>query len=136
MAKLDFTVGEKLPEHVQAPITRTTLALYAGASNDHTPFHIDTDYAKAAGMDDVIAHGMLSMAYQGQLLTTIVPQDNVLSWTARFKAMTPVHATVRSSGEVIEIFELNGRRCARLKLYSMIDGGIVTLEGDAVVVVP
>ncbi len=133
MLKLNFKVGDKLPEHSQPPITRTTLALYAGASNDHTPFHIDTDYAKAAGMDDVIAHGMLSMAYLGQLLTAIVPQDKVRSWTVRFKAITPVHATVKSGGDVVEVFEQDGERRAKLKLYSMIDGDVITLEGEAII---
>lgn len=125
-------VGDKLPIHVRGPITRTTLALYAGASNDHTPFHIDTDYAKAAGMADVIAHGMLSMAYLGQLLTDALPQDKLRSWSVRFLAITPVHATVRASGEVIEIFEEAGERRARLQVACTIDGDIKTIEGTAV----
>ena len=128
-------VGDKLPVHVRGPITRTTLALYAGASNDHTPFHIDIDYAKAAGMDDVIAHGMLSMAYLGQLLTSIAPQDKLRSWSARFLAITPVHATVRATGEIVELFEDAGERRARLRVACYIDGDIKALEGTAVVAV-
>jgi acyl dehydratase len=126
-------VGDKLPIHSQGPITRTTLALFAGASNDHTPFHIDTDYAKAAGMDDVIAHGMLSMAYLGQLLTQLVPQEKLRSWTVRFKAITPVHATVTSTGEIIELYEDSGEWRAKLRIQSTIDGGVVTLDGDAII---
>jgi acyl dehydratase len=42
---------------------RETLALYAGASRDHKPIHVDVDFARAAGMPDVVAHGMLSMAW-------------------------------------------------------------------------
>ncbi|MBL8628771.1 MAG: dehydratase [Rhodospirillaceae bacterium] len=126
-------VGDKLPTHIQGPITRTTLALFAGASNDHTPFHIDTDYAKAAGMDDVIAHGMLSMAYLGQLLTQAVPQERLRSWTVRFKAITPVHATVKCTGEILEIFEQDSETRAKLRICAVIDGDIVTLEGEAIV---
>ncbi len=44
-------------------IRRRTLALYAGASGDHNPVHIDTDECHAVGIPDVFAHGMLSMAY-------------------------------------------------------------------------
>src|SRR3546814_6132757 len=54
--KTDFAalaVGDKLPPHVQGPINRATLALFAGASNDYVPLHIDSDFAKAAGMPDV-----------------------------------------------------------------------------------
>ena len=58
-------VGDALPPLSLPPLTRTTLALYAGASGDHNPMHIDIDFARAAGMPDVFAHGMLSMAWLG-----------------------------------------------------------------------
>ena len=44
------------------PISRTTLALFAGASGDHTPKHIELDLEKKAGLDDVFAHGILGLA--------------------------------------------------------------------------
>ena len=47
------------------PISRTTLALFAGASGDHHPVHIDLDHARSTGNQDVFAHGMLTMAYLG-----------------------------------------------------------------------
>ena len=65
----DIQVGSEIPALELAPITRFTLALYAGASGDHNPIHIDSDFAKKAGMPDVFAHGMLSMAYLGRMLT-------------------------------------------------------------------
>src|SRR3546814_9987745 len=90
-----------LPAHTQGPINRATLALFAGASNDYVPLHIDSDFAKAAGMDDVFGHGMLSMAYLAQLITHWVPQERLLSWTVRFTAITPLYATVTATGEEI-----------------------------------
>ena len=45
--------GDSLPPLVTEPISRQTLALYAGASGDHNPMHIDSDFAKQSGMDDV-----------------------------------------------------------------------------------
>ena len=50
-----LSVGDSIPDLVIEPITRSTLALYAGASGDHNPMHIDIDFAKQAGMDDVFA---------------------------------------------------------------------------------
>jgi hypothetical protein len=41
------------------------LAVFAGASGDHVPLHIDIDFARRAGMPDVFAHGMLGMAWLG-----------------------------------------------------------------------
>ena len=131
-----IAVGDRLPEHVQGPITRTTLALFAGASNDYVPLHIDSDYAKAAGMDDVFGHGMLSMAYLAQSLTRWAPQDRLRRWNARFTAITPLHATVHCRGEVVEIFEEAGERLARLKISAWTDTDLQTLDGEAVVAIP
>jgi len=63
--------GELVSELRINPITRTTLALFAGASNDHNPIHIDIDFARAAGVDDVFTHGRLSMAYLRRLLVVV-----------------------------------------------------------------
>lgn len=125
--------GDKLPEHVQGPITRGTLALFAGASNDHMLLHIDSDFAKAAGMPDVFAHGMLSMAYLAQLLTHWTPAENVREWGVRFSAITPLNAVVHCSGEVIEIYPADGEWRAKLRIGAKTSEGIVTLEGDAII---
>ena len=66
-------VGDQLPPLALPAINRTTLALYCGASGDHNPIHIDLDFARKARMPDVFAHGMLSAAYLGRLLTGWVP---------------------------------------------------------------
>ena len=78
MHNRDYTsakIGEFLPELKLEPISRTILALYAGASGDHNPLHIDTDYANEIGLPDVIAHGMLIMGYLGRVLTNNFNQD-------------------------------------------------------------
>lgn len=126
-------VGSKLPDLTHGPISRATLALFAGASNDHVPLHIDSDYAKSAGMGDVFGHGMLSMAYLAQLLTRWRPQAGLQRWNVRFTAITPLHATVISTGEVTEILEEDGGRVARIGVRTTTDAGVVTIEGDAFV---
>ena len=84
------SVGDKIPDLVIEPITRSTLALYAGASGDHNPIHIDLDFAKEAGMKDVFAHGMLIMAYLGKAVTNIVPQSNLKNFSVRFSSITNI----------------------------------------------
>ena len=125
--------GETLPELVRGPITRATLALFAGGSHDHVPLHIDSDFAKAAGTDDVFAHGMLSMAYLAQALRGWAPPESLRRWNVRFTAITPLHATVTARGTVAEIFAEDGERRARLKIGTWTDRGIQTLDGEAVV---
>lgn len=128
-------VGTRLPEHGQGPVSRATLALFAGSSHDHVPLHIDSDFAKAAGMGDVFVHGMLSMAYLAQMLTRWAPQDRLRQWNVRFTAITPLHATITCRGEVTEIFEEAGERRARVKIGAWIDDNIQTLDGEAVVAI-
>ncbi|HVI97569.1 MAG TPA: MaoC/PaaZ C-terminal domain-containing protein [Sphingomonas sp.] len=126
-------VGDTLPELVRGPIDRATLALFAGASHDYVPLHIDSDFAKAAGMDDVFAHGMLSMAYLAQMLTHWAPQERLRRWNVRFTAITPLHATVTCRGEITGIFEEAGERLARVRIGSWTDKEVQTLDGEAVV---
>ena len=46
----EIAVGAELPPFTAPPLSRLTLALYAGASGDHNPIHVDIDFAKQAGM--------------------------------------------------------------------------------------
>jgi acyl dehydratase len=115
---------------LEAPrITRTALALYAGASGDHNPVHIDIDACHEVGIPDVFAHGMLSMAYLGRLLTDWVPQERIRSYSVRFSAITPVNATPVCRGTVTKVED----GCAHLDLTVTLPDGTVTLQGSAVV---
>jgi acyl dehydratase len=131
----DITVGTELPALKINPISRTTLALFAGASGDHNPMHIDIDVAKSAGLDDVFAHGMLSMAYLGRLLTDWVDPQAIRSYRVRFAAITPLHAKPTATGAITAIDHVDGERRATLNLTVTLDDGTVTLTGDAVVAV-
>jgi len=132
-ATMDVQVDTALPTLELPSISRTTLALFAGASGDHNPMHIDLDVAKSAGLDDVFAHGMLSMAYLGRLLTNWVPQQAIRSYRARFAAITPVHAKPTCKGRVTSINEVDGERRATLELFVTLEDGTLTLAGDAVI---
>lgn len=127
--------GQVLPDLVRGPITRGTLALFAGASHDHVLLHIDSDFARGAGMDDVFAHGMLSMAYLAQALRTWAPVEHLRHWHVRFTAITPLHAVVWCRGTVTEVFDADGERRARLRIGTWTDQGIQTLDGEAVVAI-
>ena len=125
--------GAELPELAVEPISRTTLALFAGASGDGNPIHIDLDVARSAGLDDVFAHGMLSMAYLGRLLTDAFPQQQLRSWRVRFAAITPVHARPVCTGRITSSAESAGERLATIDLRVTLADGTQTLAGQAIV---
>ncbi len=136
MSKLvieDLKVGDEIPQLTKPAISRTTLALFAGASNDHNPLHIDTDAARAAGMDDVFAQGMLLMAYLGQMLTHWVPQNQIRSYGVRFGAITHLRDEITCSGTITEKLSKNGEDCVRLSLRAVNQGGDVKLQGEAII---
>ena len=126
-------VGDDMPVLELPPISRTTLALFAGASGDHNPIHIDIDFARGAGMKDVFAHGMLSMAYLVRALTEWVPQRQILSYGVRFAALTHLGDRVRCSGKVVEKLEYAGRPCVRVQISATKTTGEITLAGEALV---
>lgn len=128
-----IAVGDAMPVLELPPISRTTLALFAGASGDHNPIHIDIDFARKAGMPDVFAHGMLSMAYLARALTEWIPQRRILRYGVRFAAITHVGDRVQCSGKVVEKLTHAGRPCVRIELAAATQTGEVTLAGEALV---
>ena len=126
-------IGDELPALQLAPVNRTTLALFAGASGDHNPIHIDTDFARKAGMPDVFAQGMLGMAWLGRLLTRWAPQSQLRRFDVRFQGITHLGHAVRCTGRVVEKLEHNGERCVRIEVLSVNQYGQTRIAGEALV---
>jgi acyl dehydratase len=129
----DLQVGDALPGFVAPPLSRLTLALYCGASGDHNPIHVDSDFAKAAGMRDVFAHGMLSMAWLAHVLTHWVPQTAIRSYGVRFSAITQVGEVISCTGKIVEKLQRNGEECVRVALTTSNENGQVKLTGEALI---
>lgn len=133
---MDFNtlkVGDTLPPLTLPPVNRTTLALFAGASNDHNPIHIDIDYARRARMPDVFAHGMLPMAWLGRLLTQWADQRKLREFGVRFVGITHLGHEITCSGKVVEKFEHNGEARVRLEIQTANQYGETKVVGDAVI---
>jgi acyl dehydratase len=124
-------IGDELPVVERAPLTRKTLALFAGASGDHNAVHIDIDAANEVGLPDVIGHGMLTMAYLGQVLTGWVPQSAIRSYSVRFVAPTCVGNALICTGKVIEKCATGPERTVRLQLQVIDQFGEIKVRGEA-----
>lgn len=129
-------VGDSLPALTVPALDRTTLALFAGASGDHMPLHIDIDAARRAGMPDVFGHGMLSMAYLGRLLTNWAPQAQLRNFNARFIGITHLGNIVAFSGKVVEKLEQGGEAMVRVEVQAASQYGDLKTLGDALVALP
>jgi len=129
-------VGDALPALSLPPVDRRTLALFAGASGDHHPIHIDLDYARRAGMPDVLAHGMLGMAWLGRLLSGWAPQSRLRRFDVRFQGITHLGNAIRCTGRVVEKLEVGGERCVRIEMQTANQFGQTKIAGEALVALP
>ena len=128
-----INVGDALPPLTLPPLTRATLALFAGASGDHNPIHIDSDAAREAGLPDVIGHGMLTMSWLGRLLTEWAPQRDLREFGVRFTALTRVGERITCTGRVTKKLEQGGERLVQVEVKAANETGEVKVAGDALI---
>lgn len=96
----DLNPGDQLPELEKGPVTQQDLVRYSGASGDFNPIHTVPHIAREVGLDGTIAHGMLIMAYAGQVLTNYAGPDAVTQIKVRFSDMTKPGETLLCRAEV------------------------------------
>jgi acyl dehydratase len=137
-AYADVEVGTALPAQ-EFVLRRLDLVRYAGASGDFNVIHWNERAAKAVGLPDVIAHGMLTMATAGRVVTDWVGDPGaVLEYGVRFSRPVVVPdddtgATVSVSGTVEEL--LDDSRVA-VVLTATVEGAKVLMAARAVVRLP
>jgi acyl dehydratase len=96
----DLESGSILPDLAKAPITKVQLVKYAGASGDYNLIHTDDETARTVGLEGVIAHGMLSMAFLGEYCCWLAGPESVRQLAVRFVAMVRPGDTLTCRGRV------------------------------------
>jgi acyl dehydratase len=131
-------VGDEIGPLVVA-VDRARLVRYAGASGDFNPIHWNERVATAVGLDGVIAHGMLTMALAGRLVTDWAGDPGaVASFDVRFTRPVvvpdPGAVDVTIAGRVADITDGDdGSRTARIDLVVTVDGKKVLGKARATV---
>lgn len=129
------SVGDQLPP-ASYQVRRADLVRYAGASGDFNLIHWNERIATQVGLPDVIAHGMLTMAKAGCVVTDWLGDPGaVLELGVRFTRPVVVPdddqgATIEVSASVTEL--LDGSR-ARIAITARCGGQ--TVLGRAVALV-
>jgi acyl dehydratase len=129
---IEVDEGTSAPEATVGPITRIAIAKYAGAGGDFNPVHVDEEFARAAGMPSVFAHGLLSAGLLGQYVAHWVGQANVREFGVRFTGQVWPDDTLTISGNVARIEEEAGERLAHIELSAARQTGDVVVKGSAV----
>jgi acyl dehydratase len=131
-------VGDEIGPLVVA-VDRAQLVRYAGASGDFNPIHWNERVATAVGLDGVIAHGMLTMALAGRLVTDWAGDPGaVASFDVRFTRPVvvpdPGAVDVTIAGRVADITDGDdGSRTARIDLVVTVAGKKVLGKARATV---
>ena len=127
MSDWDYSIaeiGDQLPPLTLRPINQDDLVLYANASGDQNPIHINQNFAKKSGLPNVIAHGMLIMSYLGRLLTNFIPQSSIKNFTVQFSNMTHLNQQVICTGKVLEKNSIDDKEVVTISLK------VEDLQGD------
>ena len=100
----EFKEGDKLPE-LTKHITQKHIELYAEASKDFNPIHIDPEYAKKTALGGTIAHGMLSLSYISELMCSVFNESWLSNGTLDVRFKTPARPgdTITINGNIKKI---------------------------------
>jgi len=111
---LELKEGASLPT-VKKNIIQGNINLYAKASGDFNPIHIDADYARKTPLGGTVAHGMLILAYVSQMMTSAFGRDWLSGGrlNVRFRAPARPGDVITVSGSIRRIEKGDG--------YQMID---------------
>ena len=103
-----YAVGQELAPTTYV-INRALLVGYANASGDQNPIHQDEAFAKSVGLENVIAHGMFTMALAGRYVSALQGSAAVREFAARFvkPVVVPADTDVELivSGKILEVTE-------------------------------
>ena len=123
--------GMNLPE-LKKVVAQENINLYAEASRDFNPIHINEDFAKKTPLGGTIAHGMLILAYVSQMMGNAFGQ----SWltggqlTVRFKAPARPGDIITVKGIVSRIEKNKGQNSIRCAVLCRNQKGDTVITGE------
>jgi len=122
-----LSVGDELAPQTYDPVTKVQLVRYAGASGDFNPLHTDDSVAQAAGLEGVIAQGLLVMGFAGQAIARWFPVRSLKRFEVRFQGMTFPDDVITIKAEVVDMEKQNRIVC---DVRAVDQDGTVKLAGQ------
>ena len=132
----DLKVGDELPALVKGPIQQIQLTRYAGASGDFNPIHQDDEFARAAGMGGIFAHGMLSMGYLAEFLVQAGGVGSIRRFRTRFAKLTWPGEVITCRGRVTAMADEGAVRLVDCEIWTENQAGERKLVGSATLAIP
>lgn len=116
-------------------LTEADILMFAAASGDNNPVHLNQEYAEQTPFKTRIAHGMLTASLISTILGTKLPGEGTiyLSQSARFKAPVKIGETVTARVTVTALDPAKKRVTMKTECFV---AGKVVLEGESLVIAP
>ena len=132
LKKDEIKVGDTYSEMIVEDLKRTQIVQYAGTSGDYNPLHTDDKFTKdVAGYPSVFAHGMLSMAMTGKMLTNFVGDGTLKKYGVRFTNQVWPGDSLESTATIMTIKEENNETLAEIAIETKNQDGITVITGSA-----
>ena len=125
-------MGYEIPETIIGPFNQNDLVKYAKASSDFNPIHLDKEFAKTMGFDNVIAHGMLIMAHLGKSIANSNSVSFLKHFSVQFCSVTKLEEKLICKGEVSKVEKNNQKKNITLKLKVLNLSGEVKILGKMI----
>ncbi len=127
-----FTEGDQVAVLEAGPVRHMDLVRYSGASGDFNPIHTDPQFAKEAGLDGTIVHGMYVMAQLGRMLSDFTLPSQIRSFGVKFKGMVKPQDKLMCKAQVKRKKEEEGEKLLLLSLQASV-GDNVCVAGEALI---
>jgi acyl dehydratase len=128
--------GEKLPAMPLGPLDVDAIGRYARASGDHNPVHLDPAAARAIGLSDQIAHGMLVMGRLSGLALGWRADAVLEAFECRFTRPVPAGSALTGDGRVAKVDALPDGHRVILRLLARDADGAIAAMGEATLRLP
>ncbi|HVF16857.1 MAG TPA: MaoC family dehydratase [Steroidobacteraceae bacterium] len=117
-------------------VTARIVELFAEATGDRNPVHLDEEVASRSTFGGRIAHGMLTAGFVSAAIATRLPGAGsiYLGQTLRFTRPVRLGDTVTVKLEVLEL--IAAKRRVRLATICTNQNGETVVDGEATVMVP
>jgi acyl dehydratase len=129
-----LVVGQSV--EVPTVVTAHMVELFAEATGDRNPVHLDEEFAAKSRFGGRIAHGMLTAGFVSAAIASQLPGPGsiYMGQTLRFTRPVKLGDTVTVKLEVIEI--ISEKKRVRLSTVCTNQNGETVMEGEATVMVP
>jgi 3-hydroxybutyryl-CoA dehydratase len=125
----------KVFDPVVKHITQENINLYAEASGDFNPIHIDESFAAKTPLGGTIAHGMLSLAYVSEMMTSVFGQNwlSVGKLRAKFKEPARPGDTLTINGKITCLEQKDDVSYANCNFECLNQKGEMIVTGETIV---